>query len=321
MVKTLKKIKPKKPILIAAWPGMGSVAIKSVAFLKDALKAVEFAKIDPEDFFTPNEAWIDSGLLGMPAMPEGKFYFWDNKTGKQDLIIFISQAQPRPEKNLDYVSEILEVAKNYNVEIVYDFAAMPLPIDHLKKPQVWAAATDKKTVERIKKIPLKIMTKGQISGLNGLFLAFAKEAGFSGVCMLAEIPLYTIQIENPQASLAILEQLIKILDIKVDLNQLELQARLMQEEIEKLIDYLKTPEEELIKPITEEEIEKIKKMLAAQEKLPVSAKKKIEEFFGFAQKDITKASELKKELDNWGVYKDYEDRFLDLFKKRRKKGN
>ena len=37
--------------------------------------------------------------------------------------------------------------------------------------------------------------------------------------------------------------------------------------------------------------------------------------------DISKAKELKSELDKWNVYKDYEDRFLDLFKKTKEKGN
>jgi hypothetical protein len=321
MLKFYKKIKARNPVMIAAWPGMGNVALKAAVYLRDTLKAEEFAEIESEGFFTPTEAWIDNGIIKVPSMPKGKFYFWKNKKGKDDLIIFISQAQPRVEKNLQYVEGILDLAKKYNVRLIYTFAAMPLPIDHLKKPQVWVTATDKRLLESLKNISVRSMSKGQISGLNGLFLALAKDAGFCGICMLAEIPLYTIQLENPQASLAILETLINLTELKFELEPLQLQARLMQEEIEKLIDYLKTPEEELAKPITEEEIEKIKKMLAAQEKIPESAKNKIEELFSLSQKDITKATELKRELDKWGVYRDYEDRFLDLFKKKQKKGN
>jgi hypothetical protein len=37
--------------------------------------------------------------------------------------------------------------------------------------------------------------------------------------------------------------------------------------------------------------------------------------FERAVKDRSKAFELKQELDRLGVFKDYEDRFLDLFKK------
>ncbi|MBM3251644.1 MAG: hypothetical protein FJZ11_02520 [Candidatus Omnitrophica bacterium] len=321
MIKFSKQIKPKNPIMIAAWPGMGNVAIKAAAYFQEQLKAIEFADIDASEFFSSTEAAIENGLIKLPEIPKGKFYFWENKTGKNDLIIFISQAQPHLEKGSQYAKDVLEAAEKLKVELIYTFAAMPLPIDHLKTPQIWAVATDKKLTEQLKKSAIKIMTEGQISGLNGLFLAVAKDLGFSGICLLAEIPLYAIQIENPNASLAILEALCKSLEIKIDLAPLQTAAKLMQEEIERLIEYLKTPEEELIKPITEEEIEKIRKMLSAQDKLPDSAKKSIEEFFGLAKKDIKIASELKKELDKWGVYKEYEDRFLDLFKKRQKKSN
>jgi len=50
-------------------------------------------------------------------------------------------------------------------------------------------------------------------------------------------------------------------------------------------------------------------------KVPASVKEKIERIFQEASRDIAKAQELKGELDRWNVYKEYEDRFLDLFKK------
>ena len=70
-------------------------------------------------------------------------------------------------------------------------------------------------------------------------------------------------------------------------------------------------------PIGEEEIEKIKNTLNQLTKLPLSVKEKIEKLFEQTKIDISKANELKLELDKWNVYKDYEDRFLDLFRDKR----
>ncbi len=70
-----------------------------------------------------------------------------------------------------------------------------------------------------------------------------------------------------------------------------------------------------------EEIDKIKKALSQLTKLPSSVKDKIEKLFAEATADLKKAHELKAELDKWNVYKDYEDRFLDLFRKAKDKGN
>ena len=46
-----------------------------------------------------------------------------------------------------------------------------------------------------------------------------------------------------------------------------------------------------------------------------SDRERIETLFAQAKSDRTKAFELKHVLDRLGVFKEYEDRFLDLFKK------
>ena len=113
----------------------------------------------------------------------------------------------------------------------------------------------------------------------------------------------------------------KILDIQIDTSELMNQAQNMENEINKLLDYLKVPTQQGQGPIGEEEIEKIKKTLSSLTKLPASVKERIEKLFQEAEKDISKAPEIKVELDKWNVYKEYEDRFLDLFRKNKEKGN
>jgi uncharacterized protein len=328
MITIHKAIKPKNAVLIAAWPGMGSVALKAGLYLKDKLKAVKFAEIEPKEYFYAQEAGIEEGLIKTPELPKGEFYYWQNPAAKPgakedggDLIIFVSEAQPSPEKSQAYIKDILDLCEDLRIKTVFTFAAFPVPIDHFQESHAWVAASQKKMLEDIKRLEAKPMDSGEISGLNGLFLSIARERKMQGACLLGEIPLYTVQIENPKASLAVLELLAKILGVKLDLEELTSAGKMMEEEIEKLIDYLKRPFEESPKPITEDEIDKMRKTLEAESRLPDSIKKKIDELFEKAQKDIGKASELKQELDNWNVYKEFEDRFLDLFRKQQKKDN
>jgi hypothetical protein len=302
-----------------AWPGMGEVAFKAASFLVDKLKAEEFAEIIADEFFYLSESVVQDGILSLPEMPFNKFYFSKLKNAKNDLIIFLSDAQPDLTKADEYCNSIIALAKKYNVEKVVSFAAMPQPVDHSQPPSVWFTSTSSSINEQLKKLDIRPLIEGQISGLNGLFLGMAKKAGFDGFCLLGEIPLYTIQIENPKASFAVLESLKKIIDFEVDLSDLLDQAHVMEEQINSLLDHLKsgpTPG-----PIGEEEIEKIKKTLSQLTKLPLSVKEKIEKMFIQANSDIAKANELKSELDKWSVYKEYEDRFLDLFKKAKGKNN
>jgi hypothetical protein len=50
--------------------------------------------------------------------------------------------------------------------------------------------------------------------------------------------------------------------------------------------------------------------------IPTDARVKIEELFRMAYAGECEPRELKDELDRWGLFEDYEDRFLALFKKR-----
>jgi len=318
-IKISKRPRLKNPCLIVGWPGMGEVAFKAVSYLIDKLKAEEFAEIPSGEFFYLTESVIREGVLSIPALPFSKFYYYKDKSGKNDLIFMLSDAQPDLAKAEEYCGRIIALAKSFKIKKVIGFAAMPQPVDHNQPANVWFTATEQKMVADLKKFDINLLNEGQISGLNGLFLGLAKQEGIDGLCLLGEIPLYTIQIENPKAAYAVLDALSKILALKLNLSELTEQSRAMETQINSLFDHLKlgpTPG-----PIGEDEIEKIKKSLSQLTKLPQSIKEKIEKLFTQAGSDISKANELKSELDKWSVYKEYEDRFLDLFKKTKGKNN
>ena len=318
-IKFSKRPRLKNPYLIVAWPGMGEVAFKAASSLMEKIKAEEFAEIQAHDFFYQTESVVQNGILSLPETPFNKFYFSKIKGAKNDILIFLSDAQPDLAKAEDYCQSIISLARKYKVKNVIGFAAMPQPIDHSQQPNVWFTSTSAGLNEQLKKLDIQPLIEGQISGLNGLFLGMAKREGFDGFCLLGEIPLYTIQIDNPRASFAVLEALKKILNLELDLSDLLEQAHATEEHINSLLDHLKLGPSP--GPIGEEEIEKIKKTLGQLTKLPLSVKEKIEKLFIQAEHDISKANELKSELDKWSVYKDYEDRFLDLFKKAKDKNN
>lgn len=314
------KIKLKNPILVAAWPGMGDIAYKVAQTLIEKLNMQEIFDLPPDEFFYPTGVTIKDSLLETTDLPHSKFYIYKNKAGQNDVIVFISNAQPDLAFAQNYCSILLDFILQLKTKMIITIAAMPVPIEHLEKPNVWAVVTDKDMIDFTAKINLKILKEGQVSGMNGLFLGLAKKQKFKGICLLGEIPLYAVQLENPKAAIAILEILMKILSLNIDTKNLEIQAQEIQTQIEQLIDFLKgggMPPA----PIGQDEVEHLKHTLGQYPKLPQSVKVKIEELFGQAKKDLKTATSLKQELDKWGVYKDYEDRFLDLFRKQKPKTN
>jgi len=151
------------------------------------------------------------------------------------------------------------------------------------------------------------MEGGQISGLNGLLLGYAAVKDIEGICLLATMPLYAVNLPNPRASKALLEVLVRALGVEVDMTELDLASEEMarkmaviEEKIREVFPALDTEE----KPAGLEE-----------ERIPNYIMEKIERLFQEARADREKAVILKEELDRWHLYELYEDRFLDLFKK------
>lgn len=318
-IRKLARIEPQRPLLLAAWPGMGNVAYGAAVYLRESLAVEKFAEIVPEGIFFKTGVQIKDGIVTIPELPRGEFYFYKNEfeqdaSGAQDIIIFIGESQPVMEKEYNLARCVVDVAKEYCVSQIITFAATPVNITHHSDPAVWAVSTDPEILKRLPQYGLKVMNAGHIGGLNGLLLGVGREAGIRGTCFLGEIPFYTAKIENPKSSLAILKVFMKYTGVEIDTSGLSRMAKYVEEEIDKVS---KTTKETLFG-------EEVKERTggeeggheAARDAIPHGIREKIEYMFEAAGKDVSKAGELKKELDKWGLFGEYEDRFLDLFGER-----
>jgi proteasome assembly chaperone (PAC2) family protein len=234
-VKLLKRPKLRKPYMVAAWPGMGGVAIIAANYLRQELEAEEFGEIDPSYFFSPAQILIKDHLVQTPELPQSKFYSWD-RGREHGLVIFTGSSQP--ERGYEFAHRVLDVAEELRVVRIYTFAAFPLFIHHSREPGVWGTATDAELMEYLKEYRVQVMESGSIGGLNGLLLGVAKERGIEGVCLLGEMPIYATQVANPRASRAVLEVLIEMLDIETNLDGLTSWAERFEPEMEKLYSAL-----------------------------------------------------------------------------------
>jgi len=225
--------KLKNPSLIAAWPGMGGVAIIAARYLSERLGAKEFGYVEPYEFFDPDMVSIRDNVVEEPAFPECKFHSW-KKRGADSLIILTGDAQPSVNA-YRLANQILDAAQKLKVKRVFTFAAAPNHVYHAKKPKVLGATTDPGLAPELKEYGVKLINTGSISGMNGLLLGVARERDMEGVCLLGEIPVYATQIPNPRSSKAALEVLTKVLDIEVDLTGLDDWVDKMDEEMEGII--------------------------------------------------------------------------------------
>ena len=307
MAETLKL---NHPYLVAVWPGMGSVALSAGYYLLAKLQMHLIAEYEAHDLFDVDHVEVKEGIIQTGRRPRNRFFVWIDPARKHDLVVFLGEAQPPLGKYL-LCRKLMDYAKELGVERVFTFAAMATQMHPEHRGRVFAAATDNEILDQLKRLELEVLEDGHIGGLNGVLLGAAVESGLRGACLLGEMPHIFSQLPFPKASLAILEVFTTITGIEVDFAELAEQARATEQQlgellarIEKSIGSQAPPEEEgqALEP-------------AEEPQLSSANRERIETLFDQAEKDRSKAFELKQELDRLGVFKEYEDRFLDLFKK------
>lgn len=306
-----EKLKLNHPWMVAVWPGMGNVAISAGYYLLAKLGMHVIAEYEADELFDVDHVEVKEGIIQPSRRPRNRFFVWTDPGQKHDIVVFFGEAQPPLGKFL-FCKKLLDYARELGVERVFTFAAMATQMHPEHRSRVFGAATDAESLEELKRLELEVLEDGHIGGLNGVLLGAAAESGLRGACLLGEMPHIFSQLPFPKASLAILEVFTTVTGIELDFAELAEQARAMEQQlgellaqVEKAYGAQRATEEEAFSP--EPPVE--------EERLKSADQKWIEDLFEQAGKDRSKAFQLKQELDRLGVFKDFEDRFLDLFKK------
>ncbi len=304
------QLKLTHPWLVAAWPGMGAVALNAGVYLLAKLRMTLIAEFEANDLFDIEHVEVKDGIIQNGRRPRNRFFVWTDPHERHDLVVFLGEAQP-PLGKYPFCRQLIAYARQLGVERVFTFAAMATQMHPEHESRAFAAATDLEMLEELKGLNLEILESGNISGLNGVLLGAAAENGLRGACLLGEMPHIFSQLPFPKASLAILEIFTGMARIELDFSELSEQAQAMQEQLGELLARVEETYGQQLSPEEESSIPEP----VEEEQLSAADTQRIERLFEEATKDRSKAFELKRELDRLDVFKDFEDRFLDLFKK------
>jgi uncharacterized protein len=297
------------PWMVAVWPGMGNVALNAGIYLLAKLDMTVIAELEASELFDIDYVEVEKGLLQPARRPRNRFFVWTDPEQKHDLVIFLGEAQP-PIGKYAFCRQLIKYAKQIGIERVFTFAAMATRMHPEHDSRVFGAATDEKSLEELKHLELELLQDGHIGGLNGVLLGAAAESDLHGACLLGEMPHIFSQLPFPKASLAILEVFSTITSIDIDFAELAEQAKAMEEQLGEILSRV---EQEYGRSFQEDD--EPAPEAKEEEALKAADRQRIEVLFTQAAKDRSKAFELKQELDRLGAFKEYEDRFLDLFKK------
>ena len=310
----------REPWLVAAWPGMGSVALVAGTYLVQHLPARKVHEMDLHDFFDVQSVDVDEGVAAASPLPRGMFFECRVPRAGRDLLIFLGEAQP-PARGYSLCEQVVEYAARRGVKRIFTFAAIATQLHPGTPPHAFAVASDKESLEEATAFGVEVLKNGKVSGLNGLLLAAAADRGVPAVCLLGELPYFAVEVPNPGAAKAVLERFTEIAGIDIDLAPLGRQAHALEEHLLRLLEQLEASGEAAGADVSEGEADEedefrplVRDDPADANVLEPGVRQRIEALFDKARQDRAKAVELKQELDRLGVFKQYEDQFLDLFR-------
>ncbi|MGP3667395.1 MAG: PAC2 family protein [Candidatus Bathyarchaeota archaeon] len=236
-----------QPCLLCGTMDSSLIAKHVIDYLIEKLNAKLFREIYSNYF--PSYVLVKND--GTVELMKNELYFWRNNTQKNDLVLFTGNTQPlTPEGQYEVAYEVLNLAEELNVKKVFTFSAYLVKgYSDNGKPKVYAVATEKETLNELKKYNIKILDKGYVRGLNGLIFGLAKLKKIEGICLFAETVSYLTpsgrMVVDVKPVQTILETLTKILDVKIDLAEIEKQVKLTEDFIRKLEEIERQALEEL----------------------------------------------------------------------------
>lgn len=299
-----------KPWMVAVWPGMGQVALSAGYYLMAKLGVHLLAEFKPLDLFDVEHVEVKDGLVRSGRLPQSRLFVWRDPAQRRDIVIFIGEAQP-PVGKYAFCRRLIEFVRDLGVERIFTFAAMAAEIRPEEPARVFGAAADRESLQELERLDLQILKEGHIGGLNGVLLGVAAENNLHGACLLGEMPHVFVQLPYPKASLSVLRTFATMAELEIDLTELREQTEAVEAKLgelytamERAVENEQPAAEETFSPPEPEE-----------ERMDPEDEHRIEQLFEQAREDRSKAYELKRELDRLGAFGDYEDRFLDLFKK------
>src|SRR3954451_1976895 len=212
-----------RPILIAAfrgWNDGGQGASLAGAYLARAWSAIEFASIDPENFYDfqatrPMVSLVD-GRTRQIDWPENTFMYAPLPGGGRDAIIMLGV-----EPNLrwrTFSDHVTQVASEFKVELVVTLGSLLADVPHTRPSPVTGSATDPELIERL---GLQASRYEGPTGVVGVLHDACGRAGIASASLWAAVPHYVSLTPSPRAAKALVDRLGDLLSADVDTTELD----------------------------------------------------------------------------------------------------
>ena len=231
-----KKKDVSNAMVIVSFPTVGLVSTIVANFLVTNMKLERIGAFESEDFYPA--AIIQDGQPSPPV----RIYAGDHVCGKdQDcdqLVVITSELPIRPSAFTALADKVLEWCKGHKCKLIVTIEGINSqePLDG-KDIEVFHVGSNKVADKYLKALSSKPLQNGMVSGLSGILLYKANMIDYPVVSLLAEAHS---EFPDSRSSAEVLKMLDKLVpQIKMDLQPLLKQAKLIEEQVKKSMSQIK----------------------------------------------------------------------------------
>ncbi|MFE6737753.1 PAC2 family protein [Streptomyces tubercidicus] len=228
------------PVMVAAfegWNDAGDAASAAVAHLDREWKGEVFAALDAEDYydFQVNRptVFLDGGVrkITWPTTRLSVVRVGDtNGKGRTRDLVLVRGIEPSMRWR-SFCNEILGFAHELGVEMLVVLGSLLGDTPHTRPVPVSGVTSDADLATRL---DLEESRYEGPTGIVGILQEACTHAGVPAVSLWAAVPHYVSQPPNPKASLALLNRLEDLLDVRIPLGELTEDARAWQLGVDQL---------------------------------------------------------------------------------------
>jgi proteasome assembly chaperone (PAC2) family protein len=229
----------RRPVLIAAFSGWNDAAESATTaarYLATTFQAQKFAEIDPENFyhFGLSRPYVrfKSGSESEREIvwPATEFSVAQPSELVRDVIIGVAIEPHLRWKT--YCADVLELARRCGVTLVLTLGALLAEVPHTRPIRLSGGASDPELAARLR---LRGTRYEGPTGIVGVLNTICREHGMPTASLWANVPHYISGIENPRATLALVQRVLELLHGEADLTDLEDAARQFDQNLNEIV--------------------------------------------------------------------------------------
>ena len=226
-------------IAYSGWPDAAEGATTTLKYLIRHLQAKRFAHIEPEEFyiFSQERPRTSRSANGTRAIhwPSNEFYYWNNPNDPSDGIILLKGVEPNLRWKT-FSSLIADLAEEHKISNVVHLGALLDSVPHTRRTRMTGSSTNGRLQDTLDTSDIRTSTYQGPTGISTAVMEAITKRGMGYASLWAHTSHYLHAAPNYRTSLALAENLVRLLNLPLDLKELRTAADTFDREIDKAID-------------------------------------------------------------------------------------